>query len=330
MAKDKPQGGYLLKVLISHIYASEPSYMETLRSRFPQLGFIGFAKEPPFPDEAREARVLLYGGLVKPVLSAVLNHAPKIDWIHTGTAGFDWLRVPEVEQRGIVVSRTLHAMDTPIAEYVLAAMLAQVKNVGNLIEAQSHRAWETPQHEELFGKTVGIVGAGSIGSRIAGYAKAFGMQVLGLKRSPEPVANFDAVYGSAELPRLLQASDFVVLACPLTPETHSMMGYAQLKQMKPTGYLINIARGALLVEADLIRALNEGLVAGAALDVFETEPLPPESPLWTTPKLMISPHASFRSPNVRGRVIEEFCANLERYLAGKPVKNTMKHVELGY
>jgi phosphoglycerate dehydrogenase-like enzyme len=277
-----------------------------------------------------EARVLLYGGLTKPVLSALLNQAPKIEWIHTGTAGFDWLMVPEVEARPILISRTLHAMDTPIAEFVMATMLAHYKNLPRLLDAQQRRAWEPPIHGELYGKTLGIVGAGSIGTRIAGYARAFGMRILGTKRSPEPQPGFNSIYPPTALHRLLEESDVLVLACPLTPETRHMMGYAQFQQMKRDSYLINIARGALIVEADLIRALNERLVAGACLDVFELEPLPVESPLWNIPNLFVSPHCSYRSPQVRARVIDEFSENLNRFLSGEPVKNTMRHVTLGY
>ncbi len=238
--------------------------------------------------------------------------------------------VPEVEARSIPISRTLHAMDTPIAEFVLATMLAHVKNLARLLDAQQRRAWEPPMHDELFGKTLGIVGAGSIGTRIAGYAQAFGMRVLGTKRSPETQPGFDSIYPPTALHKLLEESDVVVLACPLTPETRHMMGYAEFQRMKPDSYLINIARGALLVEADLVRALNERLIAGACLDVFELEPLPAESPLWTIPNLFVTPHCSYRSPNVRSRVIDEFSENLTRYLSGEPVKNTMRHAALGY
>lgn len=320
----------MLTVLVSHIYAEDPSLIGALRSRFPEVNFVGVGRESPFPSAVNEARVLLYGGLTKPVLSALLNQAPKIEWIHTGTAGFDWLMVPEVEARSIPISRTLHAMDTPIAEFVMATMLAHVKNLASLLDAQQRRAWEPPMHGELFGKTLGIVGAGSIGTRIAGYARAFGMHVLGTKRSPEPQPGFDSVYPPTALHKLLEESDVLVLACPLTPETRHMMGHAQFQQMKRDSYLINIARGALIVEADLIRALNEGLIAGACLDVFELEPLPAENPLWNIPNLFISPHCSYRSPQVRARVIDEFSENLNRYLRGEAVRNTMRHVALGY
>lgn len=320
----------MITVLVSHIYAEESSLMDRLRSRFPDLSFIRVNRELPFPPEVSEAKVLLYGALTKPVLSALLNYAPQLEWIHTGTAGFDWLMVPEVEARAIPISRTLHALDTPIAEFVMASMLAHFKNLSRLLEAQSRRAWEPPMHGELYGKTLCIVGAGAIGSRIAGYAKAFGMHVTGTKRSAEPLAGFDAVYPPSELRGLLGTADVTVLACPLTPETRHMIGYAQFQAMKRESYLINIARGALIVQADLIRALEQGLIAGACLDVFETEPLPADSPLWGIPNLFISPHCSYRSPNVRSRVIEEFSDNLTRYLRGEPVKNTMKHVELGY
>jgi phosphoglycerate dehydrogenase-like enzyme len=320
----------LLTVLVSYIYAEDPSLIGGLRSRFPEVNFVGIGREAPFPSIVHEAKVLLYGGLTKPVLSALLNQAPKIEWIHTGTAGFDWLMVPEVEARSIQISRTLHAMDTPIAEFVLATMLAHFKNLARLLDAQQRRAWEPPMHGELFGKTLGIVGAGAIGTRIAGYAQAFGMRVLGIKRNPVSQPGFDAILPPSALHKVLEESDVVVLACPLTPETRYMMSYTEFQQMKPNSYLINIARGALIIEADLIRALNEGLIAGACLDVFELEPLPAESPLWTIPNLFVSPHCSYRSPQVRARVIDEFSENLTRYLSGEPVKNTMRHTALGY
>ncbi|MDX2008470.1 MAG: D-2-hydroxyacid dehydrogenase [Meiothermus sp.] len=319
----------MLTVLVSHIYAEDPELMGRLRSRFPEVVFVAVGREPPFAPAAREGKVLLYGALTKPVLSGLLNYA-LVEWIHTGTAGFDWLMVPEVEARGIPISRTLHAMDTPIAEFVMAAMLAHFKNLSRLLEAQQRRAWEPPMHGELYGKTLLVVGAGSIGSRVAGYARAFGMRVLGTKRSPEPQPEFHAVFPPSALRELLPAADVTVLACPLTPETRHMLGHAEFQAMKRESYLINIARGALIVEAELIRAIEEGLIAGACLDVFETEPLPPDSPLWGIPNLFITPHCSYRSPHVRARVIDEFSENLERYLRGEPVKNTMRHAALGY
>jgi phosphoglycerate dehydrogenase-like enzyme len=156
------------------------------------------------------------------------------------------------------------------------------------------------------------------------------MRVLGTKRTPVPLSHFDRVLGPDGLPALLKDSDFVVLACPLTPETQGMIGEAQLRTMKRSGFLINVARGGVIVEKDLVRALEEEWIAGACLDVFEEEPLPRGSQLWDMDNLIITPHISSSSPRMFDYAIAEFTDNLHRYLAGEPLRNQPKNIELGY
>lgn len=317
----------MLTVLVSQLY--DPEHTAPLYARFPQVRFVRIVRDEPFPQEAREAKAFLYAWLGKTQLSALLQMAP-LEWIHTGSAGFDWVMVPEIAQRNIVVSRSAEVMHIPMAEFAIGAMLSHYKNFEALKGSQQRHAWEVPMHAELYGKTIGIVGTGAIGKRLAHLCKAFGMHVVGVKRSPEPLENFDEVLPQAALEGLLPRCDIVVLLCPLTPETRHMMAYPQFALMKRSAYFINLARGALTIEEDLVRALQDGLIAGACVDAFETEPLPPESPLWDAPNLMLSPHCSYRTPDIRARVIDEFAHNLQRYLEGKPPLNTMKQPALGY
>jgi phosphoglycerate dehydrogenase-like enzyme len=156
------------------------------------------------------------------------------------------------------------------------------------------------------------------------------MRVIATKRNPETLPEFDEVLAVSALSQVLSQADFVVLACPLTSETRGLIGQAELAQMKKTAYLINVARGPIIVTKDLITALEEGHIAGAALDVFDQEPLPEDSPLWTTANLVLTPHISFSSPHTITRVLEEFAGNLTRYLAGQPLRNLMRSRTLGY
>ncbi|MBB6098097.1 phosphoglycerate dehydrogenase-like enzyme [Deinobacterium chartae] len=315
-------------VLLSHLYETHDT--APLFARFPEVRFVQLEKDAHLPARAAEADAILCGGMGKPQLSRLLRAAPRLEWIHTGSAGFDWVMVPEVTERAITVSRSAAVMNTPMAEFALGVMLAHAKNLDAMREAQTRHAWEPPMHRELYGATVGVVGAGAIGARIARLARAFGMRTLATKREAAPLEDFDAVYPPEGLEVLLAESDYLILTCPLTPETRHMIGRAQLARMKPGAYLINLARGGLIVEAELLRALQDGTLAGACLDAFEVEPLPADSPLWDAPNLRLTPHCSYRSPAIRARVVEEFAANLERYLRGEPLHNTLRHAALGY
>jgi phosphoglycerate dehydrogenase-like enzyme len=191
---------------------------------------------------------------------------------------------------------------------------------------QAHEFNRRIPPRELCGKTVGIIGMGHIGAAVAQRARAFGCRVLGIRRSftargPDAVA--DEAVPPSDLDYLLGESDFVVIAAPLTPETRGLIGEAQLRAMKPSACLINVARGAIVDEPALIRALKEGWIAGAGLDVFVREPLPPESELWDLENLILTPHISGGTEIYSLRATEIFCANLRRYLAGQPLENVV-------
>jgi phosphoglycerate dehydrogenase-like enzyme len=259
--------------------------------------------------------------------------APAVRWVQLPSAGADnavraGLIVPD---SGVVVTTAngIHAI--PIAEYVYSSMLLYVRQWPSFLALQRARTWEQhgAQHEparELYGATLGIVGLGHIGRRVARLGHAFGMRVLGLRRSTQEGAADDDVaelFPLARLHDLLRASDFVVIAVPRTPATHHLIGAPELRAMRPTAYLVNIARGDVVDEAALIQALTEGWIGGAGLDVTEREPLDPASPLWAMPNVIISPHISGVTDRYSARFTDLFIENLERFQAGAPLRNVV-------
>ncbi len=304
--------------------------LERLAAEFPDVHFVGLPPDGSVSPDAADAEVLFRCAMSKPEMSKTIAGAPQLTWIHTCSAGFDQLLVPEIEALGLRVTRSAATHHIPISEWVLTFMLLVSKRFPDLIDAQRDHRWAPPDTEELTGKTVGIVGAGAIGTEVARRARPFGMRIIATKRTPAEHPLYDRVMAAEGLPSLLREADFVVLACPLTTETEGMIGEEQLRLMKPTAYLLNIARGRLIVEAELIRALEEGWIAGACLDAVAQEPLPPESPLWDAPNLVLTPHSSYRSPLFLERATAEFAANLRRYLAGELLENSLREPSLGY
>jgi phosphoglycerate dehydrogenase-like enzyme len=316
------------EVVISHLY--ERHHVERLIADFPEVSFTQLPAAAPWPEVVSRANAMLFAGLKKPELSALLRGAPQLKWLHTGSAGFDWVLVPEVEAQGIVVTRSLDVMSIPMAEFVLAAMLQHAKNLPKLAAAQARREWTLPLHQELRGKEVLVVGAGSIGTRVAGLCRAFGMRVVGVNRSGGSNAAFDELHTADALDRLLPSADYVVLTAPGTSETQGLLDARRFGLMKQGAYLVNVARGTLVVEDALLAALTSGRLAGACLDAYAVEPLPEDSPLWSAENLFISPHTSYRTPEIRGRVFDEFAANLRSHLAGGPLAGLMRNPTLGY
>lgn len=317
-----------LTVLITRLYEAE--HISRLQDGFPDVRFAQLSADAGVPTDSVGAEVLVRCFMSKPQLKNVLDAAPGIRWIHTCTAGFDQLLIPEVIDRRLLVTRSARTNNVAMAEFVLGYILALAKRFPAMLAAQAARRWQPPDPDDLAGKTVGIIGAGAIGVEVARRCRAFEMRVIGLRRTLAPLRDFDRVDPPDGLPRLLAESDYVLLACPLTSETRGMIAAPQLRMMKPTAYLLNIARGGLIVDDDLVAALREGWIAGAALDAFTVEPLPPESPMWTLERAIITPHCSYRSPGGVWRGLEEFEANLRRYLAGERLENQLKDPVLGY
>ena len=317
-----------LIVLVAYTY--QPAHLASLRENFPDVQFIQLPKDGAVPAEGARAQVLLYLAMTKPDLRRTLAGAPSIRWIHLSTAGFDWVMVDEVVERKIILTRSAEAKRDAVAEFTIGAIFLLSKRFPALQAAQAERRWSRPEPDFVRGKTIGIIGTGAIGCEVARLANALGMRVVGTKRAPEPLPFFERVLAPTELPDVLAQSDFVVLACPLTTETRHLIGATQLQMMKKTGYLINIARGGIIVESDLLRALNEGWIAGAFLDAFEQEPLPTDSPLWNAPNTIITPHLAYASPRNIDSVVEEFIVNLGHFRRNEPLRHLPKNLSLGY
>ena len=318
----------------------EPELVERVRAVDPRLDvafrpdllgrprYIADHHPPAGRDEAREAefRALLadteilfdFDTATAPQLTTL---APKLRWVQATSAGVGQaVRQFGLDRSDVIVTTASGVHAGPLAEFVLMVALMFTKRALYLLEAKARREYERFCSAELPGRTMAIVGPGKIGREVARLARAFGMTVTALgraRRTPEELG-VDRVYSRPELLAMLAEADFVVLALPHTPETEEMIGAAEFAAMKPTAVLINIARGEVLDEAALIAALREGRLAGAALDVFRQEPLPPDSPLWALPNVIINPHSASTAESENGKIIDIFCENLRHYLDGHP------------
>ena len=249
-----------------------------------------------------------------------ITRAPKLKWVQTMSAGVNRYLDDDMVNSPVVLTGVSGIHATPIGEFVLCLMLMFVKQFPLLFQLKQEKRWNRFSPGILRSKTVGIVGLGSIGREVARLAKTCGMRVLATRRSAKQVGRaryIDIIFPLDQLRRLLGESDFVVLALPLTQETTRLIGEEELRAMKPTACLINIARGPIVDEEALLRALDEHWIAGAGLDVFATEPLPQDSRLWELPNVILSPHISGGMEDYFEIATEFFSENLRRYLDGR-------------
>jgi phosphoglycerate dehydrogenase-like enzyme len=270
-----------------------------------------------------EADVILLGAVPASVLDHVVSKTPKLRWIHSASAGVDRISTPSVRERGLTVTNARGVFSRPIAEYVVMMSLAIARRLPQLLELQRERTWQPLRGRELSELTVGIVGYGSIGAEVARLLQPFGCRILATRRHPERGAQGVELFSLEDLGEVLRASDIVVVAAPLTDETAGLIGAEQLAAMREDAWLINIARGRLIDELALRRALESGWIGGAVLDVFSEEPLSPESPLYGTPNVVITPHTSWASDRVIERSVDLFIENLRRDRAGEPLLNVV-------
>jgi phosphoglycerate dehydrogenase-like enzyme len=258
-------------------------------------------------------------------LPGTLERAPGVRWVHSRSAGVETLVYPELAEAGIVVTNGRGAFSASLAEFVMAAVFHFAKDLRRLIRNQAARRWEQYVPGMVEGQAMGIVGYGDIGRTVAEKARAMGMRMAALRRTasvaPEPL--LEAMFPPARLRDLMAWSDVVVVATPLTPETRGLIGDEEIRAMKPTGILVNVGRGPVVQEGPLVEALRKGAIGGAALDVFETEPLPAESPLWSLENVLLSPHCADQVEGWLEPAMECFRANLERFLAGEPLQNVV-------
>jgi glyoxylate/hydroxypyruvate reductase A len=247
----------------------------------------------------------------------LLPSARRLRWIQVMGAGVDAFLDAPFPPR-VTLTRVVDVFGPWMAEYTFAWLLWGAQQTEHFRAAQRAQRWEPVTPTLLRGKTLGIVGLGSIGRTIARLGRAFGMRVLGMNRSGRRVPDVERVYRRAAVRELLRASDYVVLVVPLTPETRGVLGEAELRAMRPGAWLVNIGRGALVQEDSLLRALRERWIAGAVLDVFLDEPLPVEHPFWDLPNVVVTPHVS--GPNDPAEIAPVFNDNLQRFLQGRALR----------
>ncbi len=265
----------------------------------------------------------------------LLSEASNLKWLQQWGAGADWLlRHEDAANLDFLLTNASGVHASPISEHILALLFAFARDLHHAIRRQERREWKRSELRqtvfEMNDKTMLLLGVGAIGERTAKLAKSIGMDVLGVRRHPEDGSpHVDEMHGPDELLTLLPKADFCVLTIPLTPETKGIIGEAELRAMKPTAHIVNIGRGGTIQEDILVQALREGWIAGAGLDVFETEPLPEDSPLWTLDNVIITAHYSGLTPHYNERAMDIFLENLARYQAGESLLNVVDK-ELGY
>ncbi len=333
-------GGVPVAIALTPILAARyrSRDLEAVRAAAPgaRLVTVGFDGHPDGPLD--DVEVMLRGRLPAETFDRILARAPNLRWVHSATAGVERVLTPSSRARGLVITNARGVFSRPVAEYVMMMILAVTRSLPQLLELQAERTWQPLEARELRDVTVGIVGLGSIGRAVGALATAFGCRVIATRRRPEAGAAaapgdgdepylgslmLDRVLPPERLHELLAESDFVVLATPLTHDTHDLISDEAIAALKPGAWVINVARGELVDERALARALRDGRLGGAVLDTFREEPLSPMSPLYDLPNLILTPHTSWSSARVVDRSVELFCTNLRRFADGQPLVNVV-------
>ena len=275
---------------------------------------------------APQADAILFAHFDGGLLASVLPLAARARWIHSLWTGVDWIPKPELLNHPAPLTNGRGVFRWPLADWVVAAMLFFAFDLRRVVQQQQDRVWKPFVGATLEGRTLGIVGYGSIGRAAATRARPFGMKIAALRRRPslfEGDALVDLNYGPGQLRTLLAGSDYVVVATPLTAETRGLIGEAEIAVMKPTAVIINVGRGPVIDEPALIRALQSGVIRGAALDVFNVEPLPSDHPFWKMPNVLLSPHTADRVEGFLVPAFECFFENLDRFLNASALLNVV-------
>jgi phosphoglycerate dehydrogenase-like enzyme len=325
-----------LSPILSARYRSRD--LERIRAAAPGARLVMVSVEGLADGPLDDVEVMLRGWLSSDAFDRLLVRAPRLTWVHSATSGVERALTPAARERGLMVTNARGVFSRPIAEYVLMMILSVSRRLPQLLELQRERTWQPLEGAELRDVTVGIVGLGSIGRAVAALASSFGCRVVAVRRHAElestPRADddeapavadlqLDRVGGPESLPELLAESDFIVLALPLTPDTEDLIDADTLALVKPGAWLINVARGRLIDERALLRALRDGQLGGAVLDTFRDEPLPPTSAFYDLPNVIVTPHTAWSSGRVLDRSVELFCDNLRRFASGEPLLNVV-------
>jgi phosphoglycerate dehydrogenase-like enzyme len=279
---------------------------------------------------APEAEIILYSGLTgqSVPMEEVWRHASNVKWVHSLAAGVDKVLFPALIDSPVPVTNARGVFKRSLAEFVILGMLYFYKRARRLVDNQRMHCWDDFLVDRLEGKVMGIVGYGEIGRECATLAKALGVKIYATRRKPElsktdPIP--DRIFPATALKEMLGDVDVMLAAAPLTPQTRHLLGEAEFAVMKASAIVINIGRGPVIDEQALIRALEQKRLAGAALDVFETEPLTPDHPFWEMDNVLISPHCTDRTrdPDWLDLTMQCFIDNFRRYINGEPLMNVV-------
>jgi phosphoglycerate dehydrogenase-like enzyme len=303
----------------------KPLLAESIRARYPEMRVLHLPHYDTLPQELPGTTIFVGYSL----RAEQLAHARELEWIHSTAAGVAQLMYPELRQSGVTVTNASGIFSVPMAEHTMGLILAMARNFPDSVRHQDQSKWsvqdlwDQPQHlTEINGRVLLVVGYGSIGRELARRAKAFDMRVWGVTRwGKGDATHAEKILPVSHLHQALPQADYVVISAPETAETKHLIGAEQLARMKRGARLINVARGSLLDENALWNALESGALAGAALDVTNTEPLPAESPLWKAPNLFITPHTSAISERLWLRETELFLKLLDEWFSGKELSN---------
>ena len=323
----------------------EPHFVDQIRQRFPQVEVTyrpDLLGQPRYiadhnsrlnrtDEQEAEWRSLLAEATI--LFDFDASHiedlpqlAPQLRWIQSTSAGIGQFvkRVGYAERTNWIFTTASGVHARPLAEFALMAMLLFAKNFQYLQTEKENRHWQRYAATELAGKTVAIIGLGKIGQEVARLCKSFEMRTIGTRRNPEKSASYvDQLYPPSAIDEVLPQADFLVLSTPHTPETEGLIHAERVRSLKHGAVVINIARGVVIDQKALTEALQNGHLLGAALDVFEHEPLPADDPLWTLPNVIISPHSASTADTENAKITDIFCDNLERFLNGKPMLNVL-------
>jgi len=305
------------------------SWLKLLANLGPEVSLIVSNDPAKVREFAPQADVIVNGTSNPPLLSAAIPPAHRAKWIHSLWTGVDNVLCPEIMASPLPLTNGRGVFRRPLAEWTIGAMLYFAYNMRRMVRQQQAAVWEAFTTDEIQGKTLGIVGYGAIGSTAAGLARPFGMRIAALRRRAELFDKdpfVDESFAPANLNQMLAASDYVLLAAPLTDETRGMIGAPQIAAMKSTAVLINVGRGAVVDELALIQALETGIIRGAALDVFAVEPLPAGHPFYKMENVLLSPHTADHVRDFIHLAVDCFLENLRRFRADEPLLNLVdKH-----
>jgi phosphoglycerate dehydrogenase-like enzyme len=282
-----------------------------------------FSVNHQFKEEVvSDAEVLIASWILnREILSKLIPHMPNLKWIHSTTTGVDHILTCGANLDNVTITNIGNIYSKRVAEFALGLILSVAKRIPEHIKLGQERKWVCLPSSELKKATVGIIGLGNIGTELAKMTKALNMRVIAIDPAPKANVNIDKLFEPQELSTFLSQADFIVLCCTLNENTKQMISDEELKSMRKDAYLINVARGGLIDEKALVKALKERWIKGACLDVFEDEPLPPNSPFNYLDNIIITHHSAFYSDDVTTDTIDTFLKNYSNYIANKPLLN---------